>query len=337
MTLRLGLLGFGEVGRAFAERLAGSDDLRLVAVADRSGALHDEAGPDVAALLARKRREGSLGGARGLDAGWIARRARIDALVDLLPTDLRTGEPSRSLQLAALQRGVHVATANKGPLALAEAELRAAAAATGARHRASGAVAGGTPILELLGAAFRGDALERFEAVLNGSTNFVLSRLEEGELWEDAVAEARRRGILEADPALDLLGLDAAAKAVILANAAWGLGLRLSQARAQGITGIQPREALEARSNGMAIRLVARASREAGVSVAPVTLPRDHPLVVDGKENAIRLKLRHAGVVTLRGPGAGGAETASAVLGDLLGMAELPAPRAVAPLAIGRG
>lgn len=326
MTLDVGVVGFGEVGRALARALQGAPGLRVVALADRSGGLYDAGGIDLEAALRDKGKRGSLGGDAARGAPWIAGAAPIDVLVDLLPTDLRTGEPSLSLQTAALLRGVSVVTANKGVAALHAAKARLLVARSRAQYRCSGAVAGGTPVIELLGAAFRGDTVERFDAVLNGSTNFILEQLEHGTRWEDAVAEARRRGILEADPSLDLLGIDAAAKGTILANAAWGTGFKLADAEVRGIMGVSAREAQEARASGLAIRLVVRASREGGVAVAPVTLPRDHALVVDGKENAIRLKLARAGTITLRGPGAGGDETAGAVLNDLLAVArERPA------------
>ncbi|HEX2021463.1 MAG TPA: homoserine dehydrogenase, partial [Candidatus Thermoplasmatota archaeon] len=217
----------------------------------------------------------------------------------------------------------HVVFAGKGALALHGREVARAAEAAGREARGSATVCGGTPALELLGAAFRGDAVERIEGVLNGSTSFVLSRLEEGDAWDQAIAEARRLGYLEADPSLDLLGLDAAAKAVILANAAWGLGLTLADAKAQGVMGVTAAEARQAKERGLAIRLVARASPGLGVAVAPVALPRDHPLVTDGPENALRLKLRDAGAITLRGRGAGGRETAAAVLSDILAISDI--------------
>lgn len=289
---------------------------------DSRGTIEDRRGLDPRSLLAAKAKGPLSGNGRG--AHWAVRGVDSDVVVDLLPTDLVTGEPSLSLLLESLRAGKDVVLASKGALALHAARLRLALAASGRHLRASAAVCGGTPALELLTSAFHGDRLERFDAVLNGSTNFVLARLEEGVAWESALAEARERGILEADPSLDLLGLDAAAKAVILANTAWQQSWSLTDADVRGILGITAREAKDAKANGLALRLVARASPEKGVSVAPVALPRDHPLVTEGSENALRLKLAGAGTITLRGPGAGGRETASAVLSDLLWLADAP-------------
>lgn len=319
MTLDVSILGFGEVGRALATRLReGESPVRVVSITDRSGTLVDKRGLDVADVLDRKREKGSVGGHASRDARWAVEHVDADVVVDLLPTDLRTGGASPGLALAAFARGKHVVAAGKGALALRGREVRDAAAAARVCYLASASVCGGTPALELLSSAFRGDALERFEGVLNGSTNQILSAIEEGASWDEALSDARSRGILEADPSLDLLGLDAAAKAVILANEAWGLSLTLADAQAQGIVGLTEKEVKQARASGMAVRLVARASPQLGVAVAPALLPRDHPLAVGGKENALRLKLRGAGAITLRGPGAGGPETAAAVLSDLL-------------------
>lgn len=318
---RVALLGFGEVGQAFARRLARGDlPFEVVSITDRRGSEHDAGGIDLAAALAAK--AGRSPAAHRWDWGEALRRVEADVVVDALPTDLRTG----ARELAVARCGLPVVTAAKGALAWHARSLR------GLDYHASAAVCGGTPALELLSNAFRGDVLERFEGVLNGSTNHILSRIEEGDTWDQAVTDARERGILESDPSLDLLGLDAAAKAVILANRAWGTCLTLGDVQTRGIVGIDAAEVLRARSEGMAVRLVARASVELGVAVGPATLERGHALAVAGKENALRLKFRDAGWVTLRGPGAGGQETAAALVSDLLAVAarggtRLPVPR----------
>lgn len=325
MALRVSLLGFGTVGQALAARLAGdpvlSARLQVVSVTDSQGTLLDVRGVDLTAALARKC-AGPVGGNR-IELKDVATWPGADVVVDLTPTDLRTAYATRDVAVSALLAGKHVVTANKGALALHSRALRDAQARSGARLLGSATVCGGTPVLELLASAFHGDRVERIEGVLNGSTNFLLSRVEQGAAWDEALGEARHLGILEADPSQDVLGHDAAAKAVILANAAWGTDLTLKEARVEGVLGVTPAEARAARSQGMAIRLVARAT-PGEVAVAPVTLPADHPLVADGRENTVRLKLAHAGTVTLRGPGAGGRETASAVLSDLLRLADTP-------------
>jgi homoserine dehydrogenase len=292
----------------------------VVSVSDSRGTVSDRRGIDLATVLERKRAT-ATGDSPRRDLLDIARSTENDVIVDLLPTDLRGAKFSREIALAALHAGKSVVTASKGVLAQHAREVRLAALAGGGQYLGSATVCGSTPVLELMSNAFRGDKLERIEGVLNGSTNFVLDRLERGAAWDEALGDARRLGILEADPSQDLLGLDAAAKAVILANHAWGDDLTLADARVDGIVGVSPAEAVDARRQGLAIRLLARAT-PGDVSVAPVTLPADHPLVVEGRDNVVRLKFAEAGAITLRGPGAGGRETAAAVLSDVLRVAQ---------------
>lgn len=333
MSVRVAIAGFGTVGRALARQLAFRPEFRVVAVSDSRGAFANPGGVDLAAAIDQKERTGRLPpGPRAL--------AEADVLVDATPTDLRDGEPSLARIRAALRSGVHVVTANKGAVALHLEELRALARARGVELRYSATVAGGTPVLELLEAAFRGDDLQRIDGILNGSSNWILSRLEEGVGFEEALAAARRLGILEADWRLDVGGHDAGAKALILHRTVFGPIDRAAFA-VEGIAGIRPEEAGEARTRGFAIRSVARIV-PGHVSVRPVWLPRAHPLVVPGTENAIRLTLAGAGEILLRGRGAGGRETAAAVLSDLLAIARgrattrAPLPPRPAPAAATR-
>lgn len=325
------LVGFGTVGQALARLIAGRPELaaslQIVAVADRGGVAAGPEGLGAAVWLARKASRGSV----ATDprppslAEWVA-ATDSDAVVDVLPSNLDSGEPSRTIALAALRSGKDVVTANKGPLALHARELREAARSSGRALRAGATVGGGTPVLELLTDSFRGDRVERFDAVLNGSTNFVLSQLERGASWDAALTAASARGILEADPSLDLSGRDAAAKATILGNALWRTHWCLSEARVEGIRGMDGRDAQDAFAHGLAVRLVARADPAGGVRVAPVALPREHPLVLDGPENAVRFRLEAAGTIAVRGPGAGGTESAAKVLSDILALRECPRP-----------
>jgi len=337
---RVALLGFGTVGKAVAQGLD-RVGARLVAVADRGGAVHAKEGLDIQYLLAAKRRSGSV---RSYPGQGVARFAgardlldghgdAIDVVIEATPTDLRTGQPALGHIEAALRAGADVVAANKGPFALHGGRVRDLARETGRRVRCSATVCGGVPVLELNEAALRGDRLLRIEGVLNGSTSFVLSALEQGLEFEDALRRARALGILEADPSLDLLGLDARAKACILGNALLGQAWTLDDVPGEGITGVTRRDAEEARARGFALRLVAKASPE-GAEVRLVELPRDGPLCTAGTENAVRLTFDLAGPVVLRGAGAGAGPTASAVLSDVAALrrsAPTPAgPRAAA-------
>lgn len=335
---RVALLGFGRVGQAVAraalEEPGVARGLRIVAVADHAGWTHRAEGLDLAALLATKRAGpvGPAGTARGL---LDAHGPELDLVAELTPTDLRDGRAALGRVEAALRAGCDVASANKAPFALHWRRVHDAAARSGARVRCSATVCGGVPVLELGGAAFRGDRLLRVEGVLNGSTNHILSALERGRELEDALRDARGRGLLEADASLDLLGTDARAKACILANALFGRSLTLADVPGEGILGVTRRGAQEAARRGMALRLVARVDgRGAGVRV--VELPREHPLRTEGAENAVRLTYALAGPVTLRGAGAGPREAASAVLSDLRVLAAGRAARAAAAPALTR-
>lgn len=323
--LRAAILGFGNVGQALAKLLVADPALArrlaVTVVADRGGTVTPTTVSELDRALADKTANGTV--ARGPPPSSLAEFVEsldCDVVVDLLPSDLETGEPSRSIALAALRSGKHVVTANKGLLALHAAEVLAAAAEAGRSVRSGAAVGGGTPILEVLVNAFRGDRVQYFTAVLNGSSNFVLCALEGGATWDRALDEARAKGILEADPSLDLSGRDAAAKGVILANALWGRNLRLADAQVRGIWGLDPNEVRDEARRGLAVRLVVRGDPEGGVRVAPVTLPREHPLVAHGAENVVQFSLQAAGKITIRGPGAGGTESAAKVLSDLLAL-----------------
>lgn len=320
----MALLGLGTVGRAFLRHLAdlAGEPLvaswQLVAVAHRGGVVTGRGGALDAARILEEKQAGTLRGEPiPLESIVDSVDVHPDIIVDAIPSDLVHAEPSTAVARAALQGGRTVVFANKGPLALHGPALTAEAAQSGGAIYASAAVCAGTPVLETLESAFRGDRLVRFEAVLNGSTNFLLSRMENGASFEESFTEARGEGILEADPFLDIGGSDAAAKAVIVANHAWGHRWTLPDAAVRGITGISASEAQEARQKGMALRLVARGDPVKGISVAPLALPREHPLVVPCRENVVRLKYARAGAIVLRGPGAGGAETAAALISDV--------------------
>ncbi|MHB8585337.1 MAG: hypothetical protein ACYDDF_05820 [Thermoplasmatota archaeon] len=344
--VRLGLFGFGTVGRAFVRDLATrgtTAPIEVVSITDRRGTILAEPGSrlDLANCLSAKGAGTAHPRSRPVPLANVLDSAIPDIIVDALPTSLKDGEPSLPLTREALRRGISVATASKsaGALGWTDPSIYAAVgAAKAGRARVgretnvperslegpalydSATVCAGTPILEILDGAFHGDTLLRFEGVLNGSTNYLLSRMEAGASFDDAFAEARGVGILEDDASLDLLGFDAGAKAVILGNHAWAKRWTIHKpaVRIQGIHGVSAAEAQEAGKRGMAIRLVARGDPVHGISVAPIALPREHPLVVPCTENAVRLKLQNAGNIIVRGPGAGGAETAAALTSDVL-------------------
>lgn len=321
VSLRLAVLGFGDVGRALADRLADRDELQVTSVTDTGGTLVDADGLDLGQLAAAKAEAGTVAAGPGCSRDWdtreAARQAPADIVVQVTPTDLDAPERGLEEIRAAAQAGRDVVTASKDALACRPQAVREAT--QGLALRFGAAVGASTPALALLDGGFAGDGLEHVSAVLNGSTTFVLSRMAEGAGFGQALDEAREAGLLEADPSADLDGHDAAAKAAILHQRAYGSTLSRQEVATEGITGIEPAVCRQARRRGMAIRLVARVD-EAGAEVGPVQLPASSPLVLEGPSACFRFAFAGAGEITLAGPGAGPQPTAAAVLADVLAL-----------------
>lgn len=334
--LRLALIGFGNVGQGLARILADRGTsleerfglrILITAVSDvQRGSVHEPGGLDAAELLAAVAKSGNVEGVAARDTGWDARTtirdARADVVAEMSFTDLATGEPALTHVREALERGLHVITTNKGPVALHFPELLAAARERGVRIEAEGTVMSGTPALylgtELLAAAGVG----RIEGILNGTTNFILTRMEAGSSYDEALAEAQAQGYAEADPSGDVDGHDAAGKVVILANRVMGGSLAMDDVERAGITGLSGDEVRAAASAGERWKLIGSVARtETGLraEVGPRRLSADHPLAaVSGATNAVTYGTELLGDVTLVGPGAGRLETGYALISDLL-------------------
>lgn len=283
-----------------------------------------EAGLDLEALARawlENRNLSEWGGMAGLDALSVIRGSSADVVVELTPTDLRRGEPGASHIRAALTAKKHVVTTNKGPVALFGKELLSLAKANGVQFRFEGTVMAGTPLFSLVEFALA-SPVRRVRGILNGTTNFILTRMEAGETYGEALAEAQRLGYAEADPTADVEGLDALAKIVILANMLLGGDLRPGDVPCQGITKLRPDEVQEALREGFRWKLVAEAHRTDGGVEAKVgleRLPLSDPLVhVSDVLNALTLELDPLGAITVVGPGAGPEVTGHAILSDLL-------------------
>lgn len=310
--LRIGLIGCGTVGGAYcaalSERRAWIERAHGIRLAlARVAVAHPERARD------------HLDGARiDDDAASLAEDASIDILVEA------SGAPLAGAWIAtALARGAVVVTANKQALARDTALLRALAAPE-PRLWCEGAVAAAIPIIRALRESLAGDEVRAVRGVLNGTTTFVLSRLERGGSFHDAVREAQRAGYAEADPTSDLSGADAAAKLAILCSIAWREPVTVDQVRVRGIGEHIVDEVRGGASYGARVRLVATAARNGGVhaSVAPELLEPGDPLgAVDGVHNVVVLDTALAGTLTWHGAGAGGRSTASAVLADTIAAA----------------
>ncbi|HEY73132.1 MAG: homoserine dehydrogenase [Chloroflexi bacterium] len=291
------LIGLGNLGRRFCEVLADKDPLlqsryglilRMVGAADSRGAAHDPAGLDPAKVAQLKQEGGTVAdypgaGRRGWPATDLVAAVQADLLLEASPVNLKQGaEPGLTCIRAALERGMHVVTPNKGPLVLAYRELHALAAAHGAQLRFDGSVAGGLPAVNIGQRDLRGAVIHRLEAVPNSSTGHVMDLLADGVSWEEALELCRQSGALEGDGSWDLEGWDCAAKLVILANSVLDYPARMEDVALTGVIALGVDELRAARERGECYRLLARAEREADgaytLSAAPVPLPPDHPL-----------------------------------------------------------
>jgi homoserine dehydrogenase len=250
----------------------------------------------------------------------VVTRADYDVLVEVTPTDAGSVEPALSYMKLAIERGRHIVTSNKGPISLNLRELKDLAKEKGVMVRYEATVGGAIPIMHTLGNGLAGNKFEALYGVLNGTCNYILTRMAaEGLTYDQALAEARELGYAEADPTYDVKGIDAAIKLVILANTIWDNGATLDRVDITGIDLLTTDALRLAEEKDCTIRLIAEAFPERGVlRVSPRIIRKDHPLVFEGTLNAITLETDMAGEITLIGKGAGSIETASAIIGDIL-------------------
>jgi homoserine dehydrogenase len=330
--MRIILTGFGAVGQNLAKILRDENERfvhsygfkpSIVAVSDSQGYCADENGLDLNKLLRTKERLGTVARYPGKGGSGQAARSLIDeveaeVLVEATPTNFHDGEPGLSNIKRALASGKHVVTTNKGPLALAMPALLELAQHKALRLRFSGTVGAGTPFLDLAEKCLPGDSITGIWGILNGTTNYILTRMEEGSVnLKKALSEAQAKGYAESDSSSDIEGLDTAAKVVIISN--WVLKRRVSIKDLEiiGINNISPELLRKARMNGKKIKLIGRLD-ESQASVKPEEVPFADPVCVPGVLNALSYSTKHSGQVTLIGPGAGGEQTASAVIRDLV-------------------
>jgi homoserine dehydrogenase len=320
--LRIALLGAGSVGAQVA-RLLTENKSELAA---RVGAELDLVGIAVRDLNSKR--------AEGVPAELLTTDAENLILGADIVIEVMGGiEPARTYILQALNSGSDVITANKALLATHGTELFDTAEQVGAQLYFEAAVAGAIPIIRPLRESLAGDKVNRIMGIVNGTTNFILDRMDStGATFADALAEATELGYAEADPTADIEAFDAAQKAAILANLAFHTEVPLDQVYREGITKVTAEQMAAAQRDGYVIKLLAIAERvdadengEGGVSVRvhPALIERDHPLgAVRGAFNAVFVEAEAAGSLMFYGAGAGGVQTASAVLGDLVSAAK---------------
>ena len=315
-TVRVGLLGCGNVGAALAEILL----TRAEDVAARTGIRLELVGIAVADPE-RERPIAIPAGLLGADAAALVARADVDVVVEVIGGL----HPAHELIEAALRNGKPVVTANKALLAVAGAELAEVAATAGVDLLYEAAVAGAIPVIRPLRESLAGEQIVRVMGIVNGTTNYILTRMEEeGADYDDVLREAQELGLAERDPTADVDGHDAAAKAAILAALAFGSDVVDADVYREGISGISAADVAYATRLGYSVKLLAIAELidggpEMSVRVHPAMVPKTHPLAsVRGAFNAVFVEGAVSGELMLYGRGAGGGPTASAVLGDLV-------------------
>jgi len=296
---RIGLLGRGTVGSAF-ETL----------VAERAGRVAEITGmrPEIVGVL--RRNEGDF--------------EQILAASDLVVEVMGGIEPAREYALRAMAAGKHVVTANKQLLSHHGEELWASAREHGVQLRFEAAVAGVVPVIRVLSESLAAAQVDRIHGIVNGTTNFILSQMAAtGATYADALAEAQELGYAEADPSEDVNGKDAAAKMAILARLAFNTPVHIDDVVCEGIEHLTADDMAYARELGLGLKLLGTAERvgegRLSVRVHPAFLYGAHPLAsIDGPFNAVTIESQAITEITLSGPGAGGPQTASAVLGDVI-------------------
>ncbi len=298
-TTRLAIVGLGNVGRRLLELIEMKSDwlrdhygikLVVAGAADTTGAAISSDSLEIGHLLRFKRgRKGVASypkaGHKGMTPQELVRAVSADILVELSLTNLKDGEPGLTTVREALARKMNVVTANKGPLVLAFQELVALARANGVRMFYSATVTGGLPTLNIGTRDLGAVKIDKFEGVVNGTTNYILSRMTEGQSYEQALKHAQDIGMAEADPSLDVDGWDAANKLVIVANAVLRRPTKLKDLTVQGIRGVTPQDIQLAEKHRQVIKLLAvadKTGRDYELSVRPTRLDKSHPLAQIG-------------------------------------------------------
>lgn len=329
--MRIMLVGFGNLGRGLSRAFVQKASFlhrrhglitRVVAVVDEFGAVVDEKGLNLNELLKAAEKKGTVAaykrGKRGKLALKVIDNVEADVVYDLTPTNIKTGEPGLTHIKRAMRARKHVITSNKGPLVVAFRELDLLAKRCGVEFRYSASVGGAVPVVGLAKKLLAGNEIREIRGVLNGTTNYILTRMsKEGAPFEVVLREAQELGIAEKDPTLDIEGIDTACKITILANSLLGMNARLKEVKIAGIARVRPEAIRLAQEAGYTIKLIGIARRGL-LEVGPKLVPLGHPLAVGGALNAVTFKLDLAREISIMGFGAGPRETSSSLLGDLI-------------------
>ena len=325
------VLGFGSVGQGIAKAVQIQEEkfkndlgiqIKIVAAADSSSSAIKQDGLDINTLLKVKEEKGKLReypeyGTDKIEID-VLESVEYDVLLECTPTNIEDAEPARSLTLKAFEQGKDVVTSNKGHLALNYKELDDAAKENNVQFKFEASVGGAMPIINYAKDTLSGNKIERIVGILNGTTNYILSRMtSEGTSYPDTLKESQLLGIAETDPTQDVEGIDAACKAVILSNSVLGVNATYDDVDVTGISNITSEAISIAKENGYKIKLITEVTPKT-LKVSPRLIKQGSSYDLGGTLNMATLKTNLADEVTTVGKGAGSLETASAMLTDLI-------------------
>jgi homoserine dehydrogenase len=337
MHFNLAFIGFGTVGQGLTEILLDKKEMLLekygfsydvVAISDIiKGSVYDKNGLNLKKILklvkSGKKLDEYPFGVKGLDSLATITDTNANTIVEVTFTDVNTGEPALTHIKTALRSGKNVVSTNKGPVVKQANKLLKLAESKNVYYGFEGVVLAGTPVLNLAKYTLAGNKINGFKGILNGTTNYILTRMEEGMSYKDALKKAQELGYAEADPTGDVEGLDALGKVVILSNVVLGKKLSWTDVKRKGITEIKIDDIKKAKSEEKRWKLIGSASIEQNGSIKakvwPEKLPLNDPLAGVGEAlNALTYYTDELGSVTIVGPGAGRRETGFSLLIDLL-------------------
>lgn len=329
--MRIILIGYGNVGKSFTKILSMKQmeivkeyglKPKVIAIIDKGGAAINSKGLDLERMLKIKEKYGSIAhdpkyGEKGRDALDIIESYEAEIVIETTPTNIKNGEPGLTHIKSAFKNKKNVVTTNKGPLALALPALMELAEYNNVCFKFSGTVGGGTPILDFAKKCLKGEKIISIKGILNGTTNYILTKmLEENIPFEKALEDAQKMGYAEANPSMDIDGIDTACKLVIIANYIMDKRVTLKDVNIEGIRNITLKELLEAKNEGFKIKLIGNIEKD--LKVLPMKVSMKDPLCVDGTFNAVTFTVEQSGDKTIIGKGAGGIETANSILRDLI-------------------
>jgi homoserine dehydrogenase len=337
MHFKLAFIGFGTVGQGLTEILLEKKEMlsekfdfdwTIVAISDiMKGSVYDENGLDAKKILnlikAGKKLDSYPSGIKGMDSIETIKKTNSNTIVEVTFTDVKTGEPALTHIKTALNAKKNVVSTNKGPVVKEALELLDLAEKNGVFYGFEGVVLAGTPVINLAKYTLAGNKITGFKGILNGTTNYILTRMEEGTSYDDALKKAQELGYAEADPTGDVEGLDALGKVVILTNVVLGKKITWKDVERKGITKISKDDVEKAKTEGKRWKLIGSAEilKDGSVKakVWPQKLPLSDPLAgVCEAMNALTFYTDELGPVTIIGPGAGRRQTGFALLIDLL-------------------